>query len=95
MKLIVPASLLLISLAACTAPDGELLIKKPGCGLIGCGGAGSYSEYQEAIGSNRSEPVSYGRSSPTTYRVNGNVVYGSDGTYCRRSEGITGTIYCN
>jgi len=84
MKFIAPASLLLISLAACTAPDGELLITKPGCGLIGCGGAGSYSDYKEAIGANRREPVSY--------NVNGNSIYGSDGTICNK---VYDTLYCN
>tara|TARA_B110000503_G_C6840373_1_gene286593 strand:+ start:187 stop:441 length:255 start_codon:yes stop_codon:yes gene_type:complete len=84
MKLIVPASILLISLAACTAPDGEPLITKPGCGLIGCGGAGSYSEYREAIGANSSETVSYNRI--------GNSIYGSDGTICNK---VYDTVYCN
>lgn len=40
------ALLLVISsfICGCTAPDGELLITKPGCGLIGCGGVGYYEQ---------------------------------------------------
>ena len=83
MKFIAPALYILLSLAACTAPDGEPLITKPGCGLIGCGGVGSYSEYLEATGHNRQGPV--------TYRRSGNVIYGSDGTTCNVNAD---TIYC-
>ena len=94
MKFIAPALYVLLSLAACTAPDGEPLITKPGCGLIGCGGVGSYSEYLEATGANNQNGTGHNRQGPVTYRRSGNMIYGSDGTVCRQSNGNANTIYC-
>jgi hypothetical protein len=84
---------ILLTLAACTAPDGSPLITKPGCGLIACN-SGVSDYYRDKIDQRRNAETANTSSyrTPVIYRRSGNVQYGSDGTICRQSEG--GNIYC-